>query len=695
MFGFKCDSFKQDKRIIYTERDGLPSCNILSVAVDKNGTAWVGTDKGAARFENGCFVPVDLFEGRVQTMFADNDGRLWLASGNELCTSDGENRQQLDSDVVALSQDHCGRLRLVTCNNLYKFEDGCFVWWYDIDHETPLDMSCFADGEIFVATGVNIKTALGKRLRWFNVNPWNSNMPDSYIRTVAGDKYGIVWVGTDKGLFVYDSKSYWLTHKEVKALSNYSVSKIVFGKSGKRYVGTDIGLTIYDGAKRHFYPASYWIPDAKVTAIAESDDGNTVWVGTENGISCIETVTMTLKEKADIYQDYIEKYNVRDIGFVSHRKLENREDLGSGYVYITDNDGLRTGVYLMAQSYRYAVTKDSGALELARRSAKAMLKLLSVTGIPGLTARCVRKKGDIAYCGTMPKWYDAGEYDWLGDVSSDEMVGHFSSLAVFYELCANDEEKAEIGKYLCAVVDHILENNYKLRDADGKYTRWGNWNPDDINRNDFWSDEHGTNALEMLAFLKVAYRMSGDEKYNTEYLKLIKEEHYAINTMFCKIPDGHTVHIDDALCFLVSVPLLMLETNPDIRQCLLIGMREHWEYERVERNPVLNIIYGAFSGECCDIDRAVGTMRELPLEMLDVTVINSTRNDLVWDSEWEQFGGEKPQLKEPLPYDEKPVLRYNRNHFVADVIRKNPVLHDGTTYLLPYWMGRYYGVIEE
>ena len=127
MFGFKCDAFKQDKRRIYTECDGLPSCNILSVAVDKNGTAWVGTDKGAARFENGRFVPVDLFEGRVQTVFADDDGRLWLASGNELCTSDGENRQQLDSDVVALSQDHCGRLRLVTRDNLYKYENGCFA----------------------------------------------------------------------------------------------------------------------------------------------------------------------------------------------------------------------------------------------------------------------------------------------------------------------------------------------------------------------------------------------------------------------------------------------------------------------------------------------------------------------------------------------------------------------------------------
>ena len=695
MFGFKCDAFKQDKRRIYTERDGLPSCNILSVAVDKDGRAWVGTDKGAAYCENGRFVPVSLFEGRVQTVFADTEGRLWLASGNELCTADGENRQQVEGSVVAISQDHFGRLRLITDEYLYKFENGCFVRWYHTEHETPLDMCCFADGEIFVATGENIKTALGKRLRWFNVSPENSYMPESYIRTVAGDKYGIVWVGTDKGLFVYDSKSYWVTNKEVKSLLSYSVNKILFGKSGKRYVCTDIGLAIYDGAKRHFYPASYWLPDAKVTAIAESDGGSTVWVGTQNGVSCIETVTMTLAEKAAVYQDYIEKYNVRDIGFVAHRKLDSRDDLGSGYVYITDNDGLRTGVYLMAQSYRYAVTGNAEALELARRSARAMLRLLSVTGVSGLTARCVRKKGDIAYCGTMPKWFDAGDYDWLGDVSSDEMVGHFASLPVYYDICASDEEKAEIADALCAVVDHILENNYKLRDKDGKYTRWGNWNPDDLNRNDFWSEEHGTNALEMLAFLKTAYHISGDEKYNAEYMKLIKEEHYALNTMRCKIPDGHTVHIDDALCFLSYVPILSYETNHDIRQCLLIGMREHWEYEQVERNPVLNVIYGSLSGECCDIDKAVGTLRELPLEMLDVTVINSTRNDLVWDSEWEQFGGEKPQLKEPLPYDEKPVLRYNRNHFVADVVRNNPVLHDGTTFLLPYWMGRHYGLIEE
>ena len=40
------------------------------------------------------------------------------------------------------------------------------------------------------------------------------------------------------------------------------------------------------------------------------------------------------------------------------------------------------------------------------------------------------------------------------------------------------------------------------------------------------------------------------EKHNEEYVRLIKEEHYALNAMHCKEKDAHTCHIDDNLCFL-------------------------------------------------------------------------------------------------------------------------------------------------
>ena len=690
----KYNAFKQDKRRRYDCCDGLPSCNILSAAFDKNGRAWVGTDSGAAYFENGRFVPSTVCDGAVQAMYTDRQGNLWLACGECVCTSDGENRQVLDGSVVAFSQDENNRLCLITDKFLYKYENGNFEKWYWTENSTPLDMCAFAKGEVFVAAGDCVKTALGKRLRWFNVSPETSKLPDCRIQAVAGDKFGLVWLGTDKGLIVYDARNHYVAKKSVPALTGYNVKKILFGKSGKRYVGTDIGLVIYDGAKRHFYGAEYWLPDNEVTAIAESDDGNTVWVGTAKGAVCIETVMMTLEEKAEFYQDYNEKYNVRDIGFIAQRVVKDDRDLSTGAVSITDNDGLRLGAYIMAMSYKYAVTGDVEALRLARRSQNAMLKLINITGVPGLVARCVRRKGDDAYCSNMPKWYDAGEYEWLGDVSSDEIVGHFSGLSVYYDLCADEAEKQAISKALCAVVDHILENNYKIKDADGEYTRWGNWNPDDINRNPDWADEHGTNALEMLSFLKTAYHMSGDEKYNDEYLRLIKKEHYAINTMYCKVKDAHTCHIDDNLCFLVYIPLLTYETDPDLRQPYLIGIREHWEYERVERNPFLNMIYGALTGENADIDLAVGSLKEMPLVYMKMKVLNSLRNDMVWDYTPEEFG-EPPQLKVPLPYDEKPVVRYTRNHFLADSTPSKFSLLEGASYLLPYWLGRYYGLIGE
>ncbi len=694
MATLKYNAFKQDKRSRYGCSDGLPSCSILSAAFDKEGRVWLGTEKGAAYFENGRFESVSLFDGAVQAMYTDRQGNLWLACGNAICTSDGNGRQELDSNIVSISQDENGRLSLVTEKFLYKFENGRFEQWYWMEGATPLDMCAFAKGEIFVAAGDSIKTALGKRLRWFNVTPQTSKLPDSRIQAVAGDKFGLAWIGTDKGLLIYDGGSHYVTKKKLGALTSYNVKKILFGKSGKRYVGTDIGLVIYDGAKRHFYGAEYWLPDGEVTAIAESDDGNTVWVGTKKGAVCIETVMMTLEEKADFYRSINEKYGVRDIGFVAMRALDNDGDLSSGHVCITDNDGLRTGTYMMSLAYEYAVTGDKETLALARRCLKAMMLLQNVTGVPGLIARCVRRKGNTAYGGSMPKWFDAGEYEWLGDVSSDEVVGHFSALSVYYDLCADENEKEQICKALCAVVDHILEHNYKLCDADGQFTRWGNWNPDDINRNEFWSGEHGTNALEMLSFLKTAYHMSGNEKYNEEYLRLIKEEHYAVNTMYRKVKDAHTVHIDDNLCFLISIPLLNYETDPDLRLAYLIGMREHWEYERVERNPFINIIYAALTGEHGDVDLALNSLREMPLLYIATTVRNSVRNDLQWDYSPEEFG-EKPQLAQPLPYDEKPVVGYNRNHFIPDRESSGSSLLEGTNFLLPYWLGRYYGVIGE
>ena len=73
---------------------------------------------------------------------------------------------------------------------------------------------------------------------------------------------------------------------------------------------------------------------------------------------------------------------------------------------------------------------------------------------------------------------------------------------------------------------------------------------------------------------------------------------------------------------------------------------------------------------------------------------NSERPDIEWDEGQELFDGGK-QMKQPLPYDENRLTNFDSNPFLADGEK-----YDGTRaanphiYLLPYWLGRYYGLIQ-
>ena len=260
-------------------------------------------------------------------------------------------------------------------------------------------------------------------------------------------------------------------------------------------------------------------------------------------------------------------------------------------------------------------------------------------------------------------------------------------------LLANDEEKELIKEVLCDIVDHILENNYRLCDVDGLPTTWAIWDPEQLNRNNMWVWEKCINSLELLTFLNVAYHVSGDEKYRNEFLRLAVDEHYLLNAAQHKKDDGHTNHIDDNLGFLCTMTILRIEKNPAIRKYLLMGLKHHWEYERTENCALYSIVYGAFSDDSSDLDHAVKSLREYPLDFVNRPMFNSSRKGLVYDTEQEKWG-EPVQLKEALDIDARNVHNYDTNPFRADEGHGRSACSP-TPYLLPYWFGRYYGIIEE
>ncbi|MDY6018015.1 MAG: hypothetical protein SPI97_10415, partial [Oscillospiraceae bacterium] len=119
----------------------------------------------------------------------------------------------------------------------------------------------------------------------------------------------------------------------------------------------------------------------------------------------------------------------------------------------------------------------------------------------------------------------------------------------------------------------------------------------------------------------------------------------------------------------------------------------HWDYERPEHSSLWNLIYGAFTDEPCDIDITVKALRDIPIDFLNRRMYNSKRKDLVFDDAQAKWGGNK-QLLIPLDLDEKPMFKYDRNPYDYEGGNDSVALCP-SCYLLPYWFGRYYGLIDD
>lgn len=685
----------QKIRRFFGKKEGLSCCDVNCLTFADNGTLYAGTESGLFAFNGKVFEKIAA--GSFNCLYTAKNGIVYAASAEKLYVlsiSGATLIQKFDSPVSALAEDD-NSLWLSCYDVLYKYDGIKFARYCRHEFPEVFAITAYGNARVYAATPSCLAGLWGKRPRWGVIMPETSQMPDCAVTALKADGYGHLLVGTEKGLYVYDSMSSWYAPDYFGNFPKEKVTSIDFF-AGKTYIGTVAGLYVFDGASRSFLGANRWLPAQEVTCCAVNSDGTELWVGTHEGLSLIEYKMMTLEEKAAHFDEMAQKYYIRE-GYHTHVRLTEYGNIDSGSPAITDNDGLWTGSYIAAEACRYAVTGDSEALENARKSLKALLKLSYITGIDGFPARAYRRPGEDLFGNGDPEWHltsdEKGELEWKGETSSDETSGHFFGLSYYYDLCADEAEKEEITKVACAITDHILEHAYTLCDADGLPTTWARWHPDLLNRDDMWRWERGINSYELLCMLKVCYHMSGDEKYMKEYRRLIDEEHYALNCARHKMEDAHSNHIDDHLGFLTAATLLRYEDDPKIRAYYLFGLKHHWEYERIERCPLFNIVYGAFTGDCCDLETAVESLEKLPLDFIEYPLCNEARADLVWDEGQEVYNGPR-QLKEPLPYDEKPVNNFDASPF-AVTRGQGLTSHETTIYLLPYWMGRYFGLLGD
>ena len=477
-----------------------------------------------------------------------------------------------------------------------------------------------------------------------------------------------------------------------------------YSRTGKGviWLGGGDGAARFDPAatdlweRWQYFSGPRWLKSNEVEQIWVNPESEfeEVWIRTPTGVTKFFFHQMTFEEKAAHYEAMNEARHVRK-GFVARSKLTAPGDLSSSVTSDTDNDGLWTAMHLAAQAYRFATTGSMEARQLARRSLEALMKLETIDPIPGFFARTYRTFDEPLPHQDNGEWHPVGDgiTEWKGDTSSDESVGHYYGYALYFDLVASEDEKAEIESYVRRLTDYMLENNYDLVDVDGKPTRWGRWGTDyfETPEGDY---ERALRSVELLSFLKTTYHITGDEKYQEAYLERV-DQGYAWNTLEYRRWGSEEWEInfsDDELYYLSIYPLLKYEEDPALKAIYLAGLRFTWQQVQPERNALWNFMSAALGAGPLTRELqydARSSLIRAPLDLIDWEVINSHRLDIRINRNPDRHG--QNELVRVLAPDERPIHKHNGNPYRADGGGAGSTEMAGTYWLLPYWMGRYYG----
>ena len=288
----------------WTQKDGLASALIWSVAQDSAGYLWLGTDAGALRFDGVRFVPWDTLvsvptpSASVRTVCVSRDGTVWFGLGepggiialsNNTVRSFGARDGLPEGVVMALAEGADGTMWAAGRFGLYRLESNR---WSDTGAGLPSGLvnAMLHDGETVVvggASGLFRRGAHESRFAPFGVFHENA-------RSVARDSRQTLWVA-DPIVGVREAGQGGPLTNQLKGRG----SRVMHDSRGNLWVGTGgQGLwrvrTIGSGEPVALERTSTatGLSDDGVTELTEDRDGN-IWVATRDGLNRLTPHRMT------------------------------------------------------------------------------------------------------------------------------------------------------------------------------------------------------------------------------------------------------------------------------------------------------------------------------------------------------------------------------------------------------------------
>ncbi|MBN2496925.1 MAG: chitobiase/beta-hexosaminidase C-terminal domain-containing protein [Deltaproteobacteria bacterium] len=428
------------------------------------------------------------------------------------------------------------------------------------------------------------------------------------------------------------------------------------------------------------------------------------------GLRCGEPGPGPLALRAEGYQRVYEaRHYTHGLAF----NCRTPDDPEGNLRYSTCGDcAFQSGQCTQAMALRYAVTRSDEALELIRDHIDGWRLFQLVTGMPGLIGRCYAHKdwpmedGYWDDVDTQPDMHrgqgEYADYFWKGDTSRDQVSGAVNGLAMAYDLVDDELARSQVRDFLVALADHVWDHGLKIVDPDGETTHYGDMD------GETWEGlpvPNGMNAVCCLAWFKAAHHVSGEQRFDDYYRELAFEHDYigAMRDHQWVYMGYGTKWYNVYLVYQNWFHLMRLEQDPPLRETykaifrdtLWLNIADETTPNRkavVEANPVKTPWYLFSTGEqdaeaLYEALWQVVVFSEPPLR--DRQVTNSTKPEI------EKNPAQTDEALYPLPSNLRTpdMVIWHRNPYSLDGGSDSGEERTGCDYLLPYWLGRYYGYI--
>ncbi|MBI5541696.1 MAG: SpoIIE family protein phosphatase [Bacteroidia bacterium] len=290
----------------FTEEKGLSANQINSICYGHDGYIWVATYGGGLNKLNPKTGDVQVFQNQPNNKFSissqylnfvleDKSYNLWIGTDDQ-----GLDKYDLKPKKFLLYRDSKG-------SNSLKLSENIIASIYEADN-----------GDLWVGTWdygldiVNRKTGVVKN--YSTNSPPGERIIGDNVHVIMPDSKGLIWLGTKKGISIYDKKT-----KKFTDLNKYYKFKNFPNLDGSR-----------------------------IYSILEDYKGN-VWVGTTNGLNRFNISDLTVNTYWSTYADTLSLFDNQIIYIMGDR---------DGYIWIGTKAGLNRFDYKTNKFFRIGSVKD-------------------------------------------------------------------------------------------------------------------------------------------------------------------------------------------------------------------------------------------------------------------------------------------------------------------------------------------------